>query len=224
MLCLRRWSNAGQAGRVNYNAKSPKHGKKTFDSITKTIHFAHLGILFIYVPTHEEGVADDVGGGVHGVPPHLCQVHPRHQVTAHKQTIFRNPISYLQFLDSNIIAIIFGQNTFTINRKAIIKIWIKGLITKVYVISYNRYLKRVIILIDDKQKISVNVNFFTECLKITRLSRWVQLSEVQNSPESSWVINRTALSQAKHGIGYHWALLNAVRGMSQSKNICTVWK
>ena len=31
-----------------YNAKSPKQGSKWFNSITKTIHFAHLGILIIY--------------------------------------------------------------------------------------------------------------------------------------------------------------------------------
>ena len=49
MLCVRRWSDAGPAGRVRwYNAESPKQGDKRFYSITKTIHFAYLGILFIY--------------------------------------------------------------------------------------------------------------------------------------------------------------------------------
>ena len=33
-----------------YNAKSLKQGSKRFNFITRTIHFAHLGILFIYVP------------------------------------------------------------------------------------------------------------------------------------------------------------------------------
>ena len=31
-----------------YIAESPKQDSKRFNSITKTIHFAHLGILFIY--------------------------------------------------------------------------------------------------------------------------------------------------------------------------------
>ena len=31
-----------------YNAESPKQDSKRFNSITKTIHFAHLVILFIY--------------------------------------------------------------------------------------------------------------------------------------------------------------------------------
>ena len=33
---------------VHYNAESPKQGSKRFNHITKTIHFAHLVILFIY--------------------------------------------------------------------------------------------------------------------------------------------------------------------------------
>ena len=48
MLCVRRWSDARLAAGVGkYNAKSPKQGIKRFYSITKTIHFAHLGILFV---------------------------------------------------------------------------------------------------------------------------------------------------------------------------------
>ena len=55
-----RWSDAGPAGRVSgcqvlyivnskvYNARSLKQGSKRFNSITKTIHFAHLVLLFIY--------------------------------------------------------------------------------------------------------------------------------------------------------------------------------
>ena len=31
-----------------YVAESPKQGSKSFNSFTKTIHFSHLGILFIY--------------------------------------------------------------------------------------------------------------------------------------------------------------------------------
>ena len=31
-----------------YNDESPKQGSKSFNSFTKTIHFAHLSILFIY--------------------------------------------------------------------------------------------------------------------------------------------------------------------------------
>ena len=34
---------------IQYNAESLKQGSKRLNSITKTIHFAHLGILFIYV-------------------------------------------------------------------------------------------------------------------------------------------------------------------------------
>ena len=36
------------SGVGKYNAESSKQGSKRFNSITKTIHFAHLGILFIY--------------------------------------------------------------------------------------------------------------------------------------------------------------------------------
>ena len=32
-----------------YDAESPKQGSKRFNSITKKIHFAHLGILIIYI-------------------------------------------------------------------------------------------------------------------------------------------------------------------------------
>ena len=35
-------------GKYKYNAKSPKQGSQRFNSIAKTIHLAHLGILFIY--------------------------------------------------------------------------------------------------------------------------------------------------------------------------------
>ena len=34
------------SGVYNFNAESPKQGSKRFNSITKTIHFAHLNILF----------------------------------------------------------------------------------------------------------------------------------------------------------------------------------
>ena len=43
MLGRQAGSGVGQ-----YNAKSPKQDSKVFNSITKTIQFAHLGILFIY--------------------------------------------------------------------------------------------------------------------------------------------------------------------------------
>ena len=36
------------SGVGKHNAKSTKQGSKRFNSITKRIHFAHLGILFIY--------------------------------------------------------------------------------------------------------------------------------------------------------------------------------
>ena len=53
MLCVRRWSDAGPAGRVRYwlvQCREPKTGQqKVLNVITKTIHFALLGILFIYV-------------------------------------------------------------------------------------------------------------------------------------------------------------------------------
>ena len=38
-----------------YNAESPKQGSKRFNSITKTIHFAHLGIIFIYARNLPKG-------------------------------------------------------------------------------------------------------------------------------------------------------------------------
>ena len=40
-----RWAGSGVD---KHNAESPEQGSKRFNSITKTIHFAHLGILFIY--------------------------------------------------------------------------------------------------------------------------------------------------------------------------------
>ena len=52
IFCVRRWSNARPAGRVGivkYSGESSKQGSKRFNSITKTIHFVHPGILFIYV-------------------------------------------------------------------------------------------------------------------------------------------------------------------------------
>ena len=49
MLCVEQWSDAGPAGK--YNIASQKQGSKRFNSITKTIHFAHLGIFFIYALT-----------------------------------------------------------------------------------------------------------------------------------------------------------------------------
>ena len=53
MLCVRRWSDARLAAGVGkYNAKSPKQGIKRFYSITKSIHFAHLGILFVCAVLH----------------------------------------------------------------------------------------------------------------------------------------------------------------------------
>ena len=36
------------SGVGKHNAESPKQGSRRFDSITNTIHFAHLGIFFIY--------------------------------------------------------------------------------------------------------------------------------------------------------------------------------
>ena len=52
MLCVRWWSDAILVGRVmdvgKYNAESPKQDSKRLNSVTKTIHFAYLGILFIY--------------------------------------------------------------------------------------------------------------------------------------------------------------------------------
>ena len=52
MLCVQRWSDARPVGRVRcwqiYNAESPKQDSKWFNFIMKTIHFAHLVILFIY--------------------------------------------------------------------------------------------------------------------------------------------------------------------------------
>ena len=46
------WSDARgrRAGSFvgRYNAENPKQDSKRFNSITKTIHFAYLGLLFIY--------------------------------------------------------------------------------------------------------------------------------------------------------------------------------
>ena len=58
MLCVRWWSDAGPAVRSGvdkyiYNAESPKQGSKRFNFFRKAIHFAHLGILFIYVLLNE---------------------------------------------------------------------------------------------------------------------------------------------------------------------------
>ena len=47
---------AGSVGK--YNAESPKQDSRRFNSITMTIHFAHLGILFIY----EGGELEDPEG------------------------------------------------------------------------------------------------------------------------------------------------------------------
>ena len=43
MLGWRAGSGVGK-----YNAEVLKQGSKRFNSLTQTIHFAHLGILFIY--------------------------------------------------------------------------------------------------------------------------------------------------------------------------------
>ena len=52
MLCVRRRSDSVPVGMVNWSGVvmqgAQKQGRKRFNSITKTIPFAHLGILFIY--------------------------------------------------------------------------------------------------------------------------------------------------------------------------------
>ena len=61
MLFERQRIYAGPAGRVrcwqehmySYNAESQKQGSNRFNSITKMIHFAHLGMLFIYDVKYE---------------------------------------------------------------------------------------------------------------------------------------------------------------------------
>ena len=45
-----------------YIAESPKQGNKMFNSISKTIHFAHLVILYIYVYS-VEGAEESMRGG-----------------------------------------------------------------------------------------------------------------------------------------------------------------
>ena len=50
------------SGVGKYNAESSKQGSKRFNSITKTIHFAHLGILLIYA-TDVGSVRDRRRGG-----------------------------------------------------------------------------------------------------------------------------------------------------------------
>ena len=56
MLSWRAGSGVGK-----YNAKTPKQDSKRFNFITKTIHFAHLGILFIYGP--QDPQASNISGG-----------------------------------------------------------------------------------------------------------------------------------------------------------------
>ena len=52
MLPVLRWSDAKPTGRVRCLARTmpraPNRAAKKFKFITKTIHFAHLGVLFIY--------------------------------------------------------------------------------------------------------------------------------------------------------------------------------
>ena len=51
MLCVRRCSDAGPAGTIRcwqLQCREHKIGSKRFNSITKSIHVAQLGILFIY--------------------------------------------------------------------------------------------------------------------------------------------------------------------------------
>ena len=45
MLPVQRWAGSDVG---KYNAKSAKQDSEKFNFITKTIHFAHLDILFIY--------------------------------------------------------------------------------------------------------------------------------------------------------------------------------
>ena len=49
MLCVRRWSYAGQGHQVLANTMVRAQNRAAKGS-TKTTHFAHLGILFIYGP------------------------------------------------------------------------------------------------------------------------------------------------------------------------------
>ena len=42
------------SGIGKYNAESPKQDSKRFNSMTKTIHFAHLVILFIFANTTQD--------------------------------------------------------------------------------------------------------------------------------------------------------------------------
>ena len=58
MLCGRRWSDAGQC--------SPKQDSKRFNSITKTIHFAHLSILLIYDCVHKKSELSHKNRTSHG--------------------------------------------------------------------------------------------------------------------------------------------------------------
>ena len=51
MLCVRRWSDARPAGRVRCwqeQSQEPKSGQQKVQLSSKTKHFAHLGMLFIY--------------------------------------------------------------------------------------------------------------------------------------------------------------------------------
>ena len=54
MCTVVEYCNVGPAGRVRCcgknDANSSKQGSKRFNSITKKIHFAYLGILFFYRP------------------------------------------------------------------------------------------------------------------------------------------------------------------------------
>ena len=75
MLHIRRWSNAGlvqwyQPGwyKYKYNALSPKQCSKRVNSFTKTIHFAHLGILSIYAISLESLSGRGSGASAGGQP------------------------------------------------------------------------------------------------------------------------------------------------------------
>ena len=59
---------AGSGG-GKYKAKSPIQGRKGFNPITKTIHLAHLVILFIFtvsLPSTRHSIAESPGWGVEG--------------------------------------------------------------------------------------------------------------------------------------------------------------
>ena len=69
MFCVRRWSDAWPASRVHIECREPKQSSKRFNSITKSIPLAHLGLLVIYAMWPKGWAACLRGAFEWGTPP-----------------------------------------------------------------------------------------------------------------------------------------------------------